>query len=100
VRDHEQVQKNQCERAPSAGLRFAYACLTVAWDFNPGASSHRTRTGSFQFSADATTFHRVGEFTSKRNVRYRADRVAISGAADSKTIVIEFRKMFFAFLIC
>jgi hypothetical protein len=27
--------------------------------------------------ADASTFHRVGEFTSKRALRYRADEVAI-----------------------
>src|SRR5262245_65066276 len=73
VRDHEQVQEDQCERAPPAGLRFTYAGFTVAREGDRGTGSSRNRSSSFQFLADATTFHRVGEFTSKRAVRYRAD---------------------------
>jgi hypothetical protein len=99
VHDHEQVQKDQCGRAPPTGLRFTYAGSTVPSDGDAGAGSWNY-SSCFQFSADATTFHRVGEFTSKRAVRYRADAVAISGAADSKTIVIEFRNIFFTLPIC
>jgi hypothetical protein len=52
----------------------------------------RNRSSCFQFSADATTFHRVGEFTSKRAVRHRPDAVAIPRAANSKTIVSNFAR--------
>src|SRR5947208_3197091 len=93
VRDHEQVQKHQRGCAPSAGLRFTYAGFAVAGDVDPGAGSPRSRSSCFQFSADATTFHRVGEFTSKRALRYRTDGVAIPRAANTKTILIEFRWM-------
>src|SRR5262245_27282126 len=95
VRDHEQVQEDQCERAPPAGLRFTYAGFTVAREGDRGTGSSRNRSSSFQFLADATTFHRVGEFTSKRAVRYRANGVAIARAANSQTIAIEFRQIFF-----
>src|SRR5262245_32029150 len=81
VRDHEQVQEDQCERAPPAGLRFTYAGFTVAREGDRGTGSSRNRSSSFQFLADTTTFHRVGEFTSKRAVRYRANGVAIARAA-------------------
>src|SRR6476619_8322552 len=64
VRDHEQVQKNQCEPAPPTGLRCTYAGFTVAGDVDPGTSSPWNRSSCFQFLADASTFHRVGEFTS------------------------------------
>jgi hypothetical protein len=50
----------------------------------------RNRSGCFQFWADATTFHRVGEFTSKRAVRHRPDAVGMPGAANSKIIVSNF----------
>ena len=92
VRDHEQIQKDQRKRAPPAGLRLTYACVTVARNADPSTCGPRNRSSSFQFSADATTFHRVGEFTSKRAVRYRADAVAIPTAANSKTIVIYFER--------
>jgi len=73
VRDHEQVQKYQCERAPPTGLGFTNAGIAVAGDIDPATGSPRNRSSCFQFLADASTFHRVGEFTSKRAVRYRAD---------------------------
>ena len=77
VRDHEQVEKNQRRPSPPTGLRFPYAGLTEAGDVDPGAGSPRNRSSCFQFWADATTFHRVGEFTSKRAVRHRPDAGAI-----------------------
>ena len=92
VRDHEQVQKDQRGRAPPTGLRFTYAGFTVAGDVDPGTGSPRNHSSCFQFSADATTFHRVGEFTSKRAVRHRPDAVAIPRAANSKTIVSNFAR--------
>jgi hypothetical protein len=74
VRDHEQVQKDQCGRAPPTGLRFTYAGFTVAGENDPGTGSPRNHSSCFQFSADATTFHRVGEFTSKQNMRHQQSR--------------------------
>ena len=92
VRDHEQIQSHQRGRAPPTGLRFTYAGFTEAGDNDPGTGSPRNHSSCFQFSADATTFHRVGEFTSKRAVRYRTDGVAIPRAANSKTIVSNFAR--------
>ena len=97
VRDHEQIQSDQRRRAPPTGLGFTNAGIAVAGDADPGTGPPRNYSSCFQFLADATTFHRVGEFTSKRAVRYRADGVAIPRAENSKTIVIEFRKIFFTF---
>ena len=74
VRDHEQVQKDQCGRAPPTGLRFTYAGFTVAGDNDPGTGSPRNHSSCFQFSADATTFHRVGEFTPEQNMRHQQSR--------------------------
>ena len=95
VRDHEQIQSDQRGPAPPTGLRFPDAGFTVAGDVDPGTGSPRNQSSCFQFWADATTFHRVGEFTSKRAVRHRPDVIAIPRAANSKTIVIKFRKIFF-----
>ena len=64
VRDHEQIQRDQRRRAPSAGLRFADASFAVAGDVDPGSRAPGNPR-CFQFPADATTFHRVGEFTPK-----------------------------------
>jgi hypothetical protein len=71
--------KRQCDRAPPTGLRFTYAGFTVAGDglsrrsFSeggcPGTGSPRNRSSCFQFPAEATTFHRVGEFTPEQNMR-------------------------------
>src|SRR6266508_2155493 len=71
VRDHEQIQSHQRGRAPPTGLRFTYTGLTEARDVDPGTGSPRNRSSCFQFSADATTFHRVGEFTLKQNMRHQ-----------------------------
>ena len=92
VRDHEQVQKDQSEGAPPTGLRVADAGSAEAREVDRGAGLPRNRSGCFQFWADATTFHRVGEFTSKRAVRHRPDAVAIPRAANSKTIVSNFAR--------
>jgi hypothetical protein len=92
VRDHEQVQKDQRAPAPPTGLRFTYAGLTEAGTLTSALASPRNRSSCFQFSADATTFHRVGEFTSKRAVRHRPDADAIPRAANSKTIVSNFAR--------
>jgi hypothetical protein len=65
VRDHEQIQRDQRRRAPPAGLRFANAGSTVAGQIDTRIFSPGNRSRCFQFPADTTTFHRVGEFTAK-----------------------------------
>jgi hypothetical protein len=90
VRDHEQVEKDQCRPAPAAGLRFTYACSAEPGDAGLGTSSRLNRSSGFQFWADATTFNRVGEFTSKRAVRHRPDEVWMPGPANSKIIASNF----------
>jgi hypothetical protein len=78
------IQKDQCDRAPPTGLRFTYAGFTVARDGlsrrsfseggGPGTDSPRNRSSCFQFPAEATTFHRVGEFTPEQNMRHQQSR--------------------------
>jgi hypothetical protein len=100
VRDHEQVQKDQCGPAPSTGLRFTYAGAAEPGGGDLGTSSPLNRSSDFQFWADATTFHRVGEFTSKRVVRHRSDAVAIRHSCEFQNNRIKFREIFFTILIC
>jgi hypothetical protein len=92
VRDHEQVQKDQCGPTPPTGLRFTYAGSAERGDADLRTSSPLNRSSGFQFWTDATTFHRVGEFTSKRAVRHRSDAVAIPQSCESKTIVSNFAR--------
>jgi hypothetical protein len=75
VRNHEQIQKDQCSTAPPTGLRFTNASFTVAGNVDLNTGTARNCSSCFQLPSEATTFHRVGEFTSKRAVCYRADAV-------------------------
>ena len=74
VRDHEQVQKDQRGCAPPTRLRFTNAGLTVAGNVDPNTGSPRNRSRCLQFLADATTFHKVREFTPKCDVCQRVAR--------------------------
>ena len=67
MRDHEKIQDDQCRRAPPAGFGFANPGFVVAGD----VLSAIVLAEADQFAADATTFHRVGEFTLKHSVRQR-----------------------------
>jgi len=65
VRDHEQVETDQRRGTPPAGLRFANAGFAVAGNSDTRSRSLGKAAYCFQFPTDATTFHKVREFTPK-----------------------------------
>jgi len=78
VRDHEQVEKDQRRAAPPAGFRFANTGFAVAGDVASGSGSPGNPPCRFEFRTDATTFHRVAEFTAKTAISQQAARPSAS----------------------